>query len=248
MKPYNYEFIQEEMKKYNSIIGESRLERCSVCKDEVSLKEADGYMCKINKEETVTKIKLFKDSEFIMEISPREIQGSYNSIKFAKGKVGVVGLGLGYVVQEMAKNSRVNEIIVYEISKEIIDVYNRNFKENPKIKIINKDAYKAEREKFDFFFVDIYGYELTNKVVKDYEKFNTLHEIEEYSFWGVEHFLLSCKYDDLLWIFVPEVWVEMSKNAYESMDMCGLLKSYKPLNEDLVTSILMEFKPILNEL
>ena len=248
MKPYNYEFIQEEMEKYNSIIDELKLEGCSVCKDEVSLKEADGYMCKINQEEIITRIKLFKDSEFIMEISPREIQGSYHSIKFAKGKVGVVGLGLGYAVQEMAKNSRVDQIIVYEISKEIIEVYNKHFKENPKIRIINQDAYKAEREKFDFFFVDIYGYEITSKVVEDYKKFNALHEIEEYSFWGVEHFLLSCKYDDLLWIFVPEVWVEMSKKAYESMDMCGLIKSYKALDEDLATSILMEFKPILNEL
>ncbi len=248
MRPYNCEFIQEEMKKYNSLIDELRLEGCSVCKDEVSLKEVDSYMCKINQEEIVTRIKLFKDNEFIMEISPREIQGSYNSIKFAKGKVGVVGLGLGYAVQEMARNSKVNEIIVYEISKEIIEVYNRHFKENPKIRIINKDAYKAEREEFDFFFVDIYGYDLTSKVVEDYKKFNTLHKIEEYSFWGVEHFLLSCKYDDLLWIYIPEEWVEMSKKSYESMDMCGLIKSYNSLDENLATSILMEFKPILNEL
>ena len=45
MKPYNYEFIQEEMKKYNSIIDELKLEGCSVCKDEISFKEADGYIC-----------------------------------------------------------------------------------------------------------------------------------------------------------------------------------------------------------
>ena len=36
--------------------------------------------------------------------------------KMAKGKVGVVGLGLGYAVEEMAKKPEVEEITVYEIS------------------------------------------------------------------------------------------------------------------------------------
>ena len=34
-----------------------------------------------------------------MRLSPKEIEGSYEFIKFATGKVGVVGLGLGYVAQ-----------------------------------------------------------------------------------------------------------------------------------------------------
>ena len=248
MKPYNLGFIQEKIEKYNNIINELDFERCSVCKEKVNLKETSGYMCEMYEDYSFDRIKLFKDKEFIMEISPKEIQGSYNAIKFARGKVGIVGLGLGYIVQEIAKKDSVEEVIVYEISKEIIEIYKKHFKDNNKIKIINIDAYKAKKEKFDFFFLDVYGYELTSKVVEDYKKFNFLHEIEEYSFWGVEHFLLSCKYEDLLWVFVPENWVEMSKKAYEAMDMCGLMKNYKPLDETLASSILMEFKPILNEL
>lgn len=250
MDPYNYEFIKKEMKKYDAIINQNefKLKGCSVYKDKVNLKKIDGYMCKLDKQDFLSRIKFFKDREFIMEISTKDIQGSYNAIKFAKGKVGVVGLGLGYVVQEMAENSKVEEIVVYEIDKDIIEIYNRNFKHNSKIKIINKDAYKAEREKFDFFFVDIYGYELTIKVVEDYKKFNALHDIKEYSFWGVEHFLLSCKYDEILWVFIPENWVEMSKKLYEAMDMSDFIKSYEPLDQELVSNILMEFKTILNEL
>ena len=53
-----------------------------------------------------------------MRLTPLEIQGAYFAIKMAKGKVGVVGLGLGYVVEEMAKKLEVEEITVYEISKE----------------------------------------------------------------------------------------------------------------------------------
>ncbi|MBE6071901.1 MAG: hypothetical protein E7208_08070 [Clostridium butyricum] len=247
MKPYNLGFIHEKIEKYNSIINKLEFEGCSVCKDKVNLKETNGYMCEMCEDYSFDRIKLFKGKEFIMEISPKEIQGSYNAIKYARGKVGVVGLGFGYVVQEMAKKDSVEEILVYEISKEIIEIYKKHFKDNHKIKIINIDAYKAKKEKFDFFFVDTYGYELTLKVVEDYKKFNTLHEIEEYSFWGVEHFLLSCKYEDLLWIFVPENWVEMSKKLYEALDMSGNIGNYRPLNEDLVTNVLMQFKSILND-
>ena len=37
-----------------------------------------------------------------MRLTPLEIEGAYFSIKRAHGKVGIVGLGLGYTVWEMA--------------------------------------------------------------------------------------------------------------------------------------------------
>ena len=160
--------------------------------------------------------------------------------------MGIVGLGLGYVVQEIAKKINVDEIIVYEISQEVIDLYKDNFSDNDKIKIICTDAFKAEREKFDFFFADIYGYELTSRVVEDYKRFNEIHEIEEYSFWGMEHFLLSCKYEDLLWVYIPENWVAMCKSLYAELQASNYIDNYEPLNEKKVTKILYEFKEILN--
>ena len=48
-----------------------------------------------------------------MRLTPLEIEGSYFAIERAKGKVGIVGLGLGYVAQEMAKKEEVDEVIVY---------------------------------------------------------------------------------------------------------------------------------------
>ena len=44
--------------------------------------------------------------------------------------------------------------------------------DNPKVTIIHGDAFKAQPEKFDTFFCDIYAYELSNKVVEDYKKFS----------------------------------------------------------------------------
>ena len=82
--------------------------------------------------------------------------------------------------------------------------------------------------------------------MEDYKKFNELHEIEEYYFWGMEHFMLSCAYDDLLWVYIPENWVESSKALYEAIDMAGKLNQYYQLDADKVRKILMEFKEILN--
>lgn len=181
-----------------------------------------------------------------MQLAPKEIESSYGAIYSAKGKVGIVGLGLGYTAQEIARKCSVKEVIVYESSEEVIKLYDYNFIQNEKIKIIKGDPTKAEKAKFDFFYVDIYNNELTSKVVKDYKLFNELHEIEDYAFCGIEHFLLSCKYEDIVWVYIPEDWIAMSKKAYESLDSSGYINEYKPLDEILVKRILMEFKEILN--
>ena len=182
-----------------------------------------------------------------MRISPIEIESSYMFIKYAKGKVGVVGLGLGYVVQELAKKQDIDEVIVYEIEKDIIDLYYLNFKEDKKIKIINKDAFEAEGEEFDYFYVDIYEYKFDYRVVEDYEKFNNIHKINEYLFWGIEHFLLSCRYEEIVWVYVPELWMEMSKKMFSALQEAELLKCYRQLDENLVSKVLSRFKVLLDE-
>ena len=73
-----------------------------------------------------------------------------------------------------------------------------------------------------------------------------MHEIE-YVFDGLKHFLLICKYEDIVWVYIPENWVSMSKKAYESLDSSGYIKTYKHLDENIVKTILLEFKEVLNE-
>lgn len=245
MKPYDKKFVLEEMKKYNNLLNEGTCGNYTIRKN-ISEEMLLGYMYEKKEKYNVPVAKLLKDKKTLMMITPKEIESAYETIRFAYGIVGIVGLGLGYVAQEIAKKSNVKQVIVYEISKEVIDLYNKNFKANSKIKIIHGDAFKAKREKFDFFYVDIYEYELTLKVVEDYKFFNKLHEIEEYSFWGMEHFLLSCKYEDIVWVYIPELWIAMSKRIYESLDSSGYINTYRPLEEDKVREVLLAFKEILN--
>ena len=150
------------------------------------------------------------------------------------------------MAEEIAKKEDVTEVVVYEINKEVIDLYYSNFGENNKITIINIDAFKAESENFDFFYSDIYEYKLTSRIVDDYEKFNKLHNIEEYSFFGMEHFLLSCKYEEIVWVYIPENWMEMSKFAYECIEDSNLLEYYTQLDENLVSRVLARFKKVLD--
>lgn len=246
MKPYDKKYIFQQIEKYNELIDEKTYGNYKIVKNYIDNESMQGYMYENTKSYNLPVIKLLKDDISLMRLTLKEIESSFCAIKFAHGKVGIIGLGLGYVVQEIAKKEEVEEVIVYEISEEVINLYKHNFHENRKIKIIHGDAFKAKSDKFDFFYVDIYEYKLTEKVVEDYKAFNRLHEIEDYSFWGMEHFLLSCKYEDILWVYIPEIWVEMSKKMYEALDMSSYIKQYKQLDEDKVRDILFKFKEVLN--
>lgn len=180
-----------------------------------------------------------------MRISPKEIQGSYESIKRAKGRVGVLGLGLGYFVQELSKEEKVDEIIVYEISDEIVNLYLENFGENSKIKIIKGDGFKARRESFDFFYCDIYEYKISEEIVEHYKKLKEIHNILEYSFFGVEAFILSCPTSEIVWVYILEEWMEMSKDLFIRFNHSEFIKYFTPLKEEEVLNLLKEFSKVL---
>lgn len=247
MIPFAKELLIDKINEYNLIIKEKQINDYSIRKVQYFKDKIVGYLYEKNEELDIEILELIKGNEVLMRIDPKEIQGSFESIKRSKGRVGIVGLGLGYVVQEMASRDEVTEVIVYEISEEIVSLYNENFGDNPKIKILTEDAYNAESDTFDFFFVDTYGYELSEDVVEDYIKFNELHEIDEYSFFGLEHFLLSCSYEEIIWVYIPENWMIMSKSIFEALDTFGILEYYKKLDEELVSKILASFKMLFNE-
>lgn len=247
MKPYDKNYLNEKINEYNDFISIGRVGSFEIKKINNNSEYIDGYMYRKKEKINSNVLELHGPENIWMRISPIEIESSYMFIKYAKGRVGVVGLGLGYVVEELAKKPNVKEIIVYEIEKDIIDLYYSNFEQNEKIKIINRDAFEAESEEFDYFYVDIYEYKLDYRVVEDYIKFNEIHKIREYLFWGVEHFLLSCKYEEIVWVYIPELWMEISKKIFASLQEGDLLKYYKQLDEKLVSKVLAGFKDALDD-
>lgn len=247
MKPYNFDYIKSKINEYNCLISDKRIGSFEIKNIKNPSEYIDGYMYRKKGDLDVSILELHGPDNIWMRISPMEIESSYMFIKYAKGVVGVVGLGLGYVVQELAKKEEVKKVVVYEKEKDIIDLYYSSFEENKKIEIINEDAFKAKGKKFDYFYVDIYEYKLHTKVVEDFKTFNKLHNIEEYFFWGLEHFLLSCRYEEIVWVYVPELWMDISKKIFIALQESDLLKHYNQLDETLVSEVLSEFKVVLDE-
>ena len=243
MLAFDKEFYKHKIEKYNNLIGEIKIGEISIIKPEKN--NLDGYTIENYIKENIKIIELKRNDELLMRISPHEVQGSYEAIKWVYGKVGVVGLGLGYFLQEILEKDNVEEIIVYEIDEKIINLYKQNFKQNKKVRIIKGDAFEANRENFDCFYVDIYNYKLSENVVEDYIKLNEIHNINEYSFWGVEHFLLSCSMEDLAWIYIPENWMTMARNLFGNLKDSRLLDNFKNADEKIVKDVLNKFKNIL---
>ena len=243
--PFDRAYYIDKIEEYNAVINENQIGDFKIRKKEGIDQPIEHYLFKVDEEFNDTILELISRDEIIMSLTPLEIEGCFESIKRAKGKVGVVGLGLGYYVQEIIKKPQVKEVIVYEKSKEIIELYNKSFNENPKVRIINEDAYTTKEEDFDFFFVDIYSYKLSLDVVRDYIRFNKLHNITEYSFWGLERFLLSCQMEDLVWVYIPEEWLSMVRDLYNKFEETKYFKDFKPMDENIVKEVLHAFSEVL---
>lgn len=248
MKPFEKSYVLDKIMEYNNKINKNKIGDYEIKGIDGLKGIIQGYLYQKEDEYDIEILELHGPGHIWMRLTPLEIQASYFAIKMAKGKVGVVGLGLGYVVEEMAKKPEVEEVVVYEISNDVIDLYYSNFPKNDKIKIICGDAFEAESREFDFFYADIYEYKITSQIVEDYKKFNKLHTIEEYSFFGMEHFLLSCSYTEIVWVYIPENWMESSRRAFESIQESNLLDYYEKLDGKLVSQVLEEFKSILNDI
>ncbi|MCR5185221.1 MAG: hypothetical protein K6C32_03995 [Bacilli bacterium] len=104
----------------------------------------------------------YKD-EIWMCITPNEIESMQPYVNLAKGKVLVLGLGLGYYPYMISFKEEVNDIYIVELDKKIIDIFNKHllpfFKYKEKIHIIQGDALeymKDLKDKFDTVFIDLW--------------------------------------------------------------------------------------------
>lgn len=126
-----------------------------------------------------------------MSITPQEIESQYMPIRLARGRVGVGGLGLGYVVQRMLSKPEVDELVVYEQNPAVIALYERNFGHHPKLQLVAQDVGTMHDETFDLFYNDVYASMLETQTFTHWRHLTEANDIGCYHPWGLEALLMS---------------------------------------------------------
>lgn len=132
------------------------------------------------------------DGKLWMSLTPMEVQSHYFPINAATGRVGVAGLGMGYYVQQILDKPDVEEVVVYEVDSDTIELYKRNFGKHEKLAILQKDFHDIKGESFDFFYCDIYATQCDSAAIPDMADFLDKNpDVVDYHFWTFEHMLLE---------------------------------------------------------
>lgn len=99
-----------------------------------------------------------------MSVCPSEIASMQEHFAYAKGRVLVLGLGLGYYPYMIEDDPAVMQIVIVEVQREVLDLFRANilpyFRHPEKIKLVKSDAlWYLENTKdgdFDVCFADIW--------------------------------------------------------------------------------------------
>lgn len=85
----------------------------------------------------------------IMSDTPDEIRDHYSAIMEATGHVLINGLGLGVVLQAVARKPEVTKVTVIEISSDVIQLVGFHYQQmfGDKVEIIQADAYEYQPPK-----------------------------------------------------------------------------------------------------
>ena len=105
---------------------------------------------------------LFEGKNLWMSLNPNEINTMSSSIEKAKGRVLILGLGMGYISYMMSIKKNVTSLTIIERNKENIALFKKHllplFKEKAKITIIEDDAinFVKHYNKYDYVFADLW--------------------------------------------------------------------------------------------
>ena len=133
--------------------------------DDIQIDKNDYYIERTPigySEEELKYLSLSYEGVTWMCITPNEINTMQPHIDAAKGRVLVLGLGLGYYPYMISLKEEVKEITIVELDQNIIDIFKENilpgFEHKDKIRIIKGDAkeYIKDINDFDTVFIDLW--------------------------------------------------------------------------------------------
>jgi hypothetical protein len=143
---------------------------------------------------------LTRDDRVWMTITPMEIETMRPHIARARGKIAVLGLGLGYYAYMAHLKSEVGSITIVESDLQVISLFERHilpqFPGGNKLRIFRGDAFDfvrddLPREKYDYVFCDLWhdaadGMDMYLRM----KKLEALSPGTEFSYWIEE--TLNC--------------------------------------------------------
>lgn len=112
---------------------------------QVSETEAENYnrLARIRQERSYVPpglyYRLMRRGDVVMSNTPDEYREHANYIRCARGRVLVVGLGLGLVLDKLIEKSDVKEIVVVERELEVIRLVGTAFMRESKVRIVRAD-------------------------------------------------------------------------------------------------------------
>ena len=89
-----------------------------------------------------------------MSLTPNEVYAFRDKIKVAHGKVGIAGLGMGWLARRVSERDEVDSVDVVEIDENIIEFFGKQF--NDKVRLIHDDAYNHDWLQYDVVIWDIW--------------------------------------------------------------------------------------------
>ncbi len=103
---------------------------------------------------------VIKEGSRVIDTAINYVSEHYDGIiKDLKGKVLILGLGMGRGVMEACASAKVKEITVVEINEGVVDlfwaIYGHDFKGAKKLSIEVKDAIDYKKTNYDHVFIDI---------------------------------------------------------------------------------------------
>lgn len=122
--------------------------RCAIKRESVSMIEPGTYK------------RLTNGGEVVMTNTPMEVRTHRAFIRAAHGRVLLNGLGLGMVLSAILAKPEVESVTVIEISPDVIRLTGPTFASDPRVRIIEADAFEWKPEpgeKFDCVWHDVWN-------------------------------------------------------------------------------------------
>jgi len=103
-------------------------------------------------------VRLVVNGELMMSDTPMERYSNRDFIENANGRVFIAGLGIGLIIKAIIDKPEVEEVVVVEKYKDVIDMVAPKFS-HPKLKIVEADIFEykmGKEEKYDTIYFDIW--------------------------------------------------------------------------------------------